>query len=122
MTGRFFILGVLAGMTMYATGQSSIDTVAISNPNQDPIALGGQGPGVVRAQILLARAHFSCGAIDGQFGTNLQKTVTAFQNDRHLAASGQIDPTTWTALNADQAPLLTNYTITEDDEKGPFVQ
>lgn len=120
--GRFLIFGVLAAVELYATGQSSMDAGAINNPIQDPIALGAQGPGVVRAQILLARAHFSCGVIDGQFGTNLQKTVAAYQNDRHLSASGQVDPDTWTALNADQAPPLMSYTITADDEKGPFVQ
>jgi lipoprotein-anchoring transpeptidase ErfK/SrfK len=98
-----------------------IDAGAIGNPNQNQIALGSSGPAVVRAQILLDRAHFSCGAIDGDFGSNLQKTVTAYQNERQLPATGTVDPATWAALNTDQAPVLTTYTITADDEKGPFI-
>ena len=84
--------------------------------------MGDKGAAVVRAQILLDRAHFSCGAIDGNFGSNLQKTVTAYQNDRHFPAMGQVDAATWASLNADQAPVLIPYTITDDDEKGPFIQ
>ena len=81
-----------------------------------------KGPGVVRAQILLGRAHFSCGSIDGHFGSNLEKTVAAFQAERHLPITNSVDDATWAQLNQDQAPLLTNYTITSDDEAGPFVR
>jgi lipoprotein-anchoring transpeptidase ErfK/SrfK len=94
----------------------------IANPTQPSLDFGATGAGVVRAQILLSRAHFSCGQIDGNFGSNLQKTVAAFQQDRHLAGSGSVDPATWAALNADMAPLLTKYTISPEDEKGPFGQ
>jgi lipoprotein-anchoring transpeptidase ErfK/SrfK len=99
----------------------AFDTGQIANAQQPPIQSGAKGPGVVRAQILLDRAHFSCGQIDGDFGSNLQKTVTAFQHERHLQESGAVDDATWAALNADTAPPVTQYTITADDEKGPFV-
>jgi lipoprotein-anchoring transpeptidase ErfK/SrfK len=74
----------------------------------------------VRAQILLGRAHFSCGEIDGDFGTNLQKTLGAYQQERKLPATGKVDAATWAALNTDTASVLIEYTITPDDEKGPF--
>ena len=98
------------------------DAGEVNNPNQPQLDPEARGSGVVRAQILLDRAHFSCGQIDGNFGSNLQKTVTAFQQDRHLPTTGTVDAATWAALNADSAPPLANVTISPDDEKGPFVQ
>ena len=94
---------------------------SVNSPNQPEWFPNDQGAGVVRAQILLARAHFACGEIDGTFGSNLQKTVEAFQDDRKLPNTGIVDTATWAALNADGAPVLTTYTITREDEAGPFV-
>jgi peptidoglycan hydrolase-like protein with peptidoglycan-binding domain len=79
-----------------------------------------KGPAVVRAQILLNRAHFSCGEIDGEYGANLQKTVVVFQRNQSLPAEGVVGPATWEVLNADSAPALTTYTITQEDLAGPF--
>ncbi len=120
---RFVWIATLCGAAVGATNPPlSVDPNQIGSTNQPEIGMGSKGSGVVRAQILLARAHFSCGQIDGSFGTNLQKTVTAFQGDRKLPVSGILDSATWAALNTDTAPLLLPYTISDDDEKGPFVQ
>ncbi len=100
----------------------TIDPNQIGSTNQPELHSGDKGSGVVRAQILLARSHFSCGQIDGNFGTNLEKTAMAFQQERKLPVTGNVDSATWASLNADRAPLLISYTISEDDEKGPFVQ
>jgi lipoprotein-anchoring transpeptidase ErfK/SrfK len=96
---------------------------AIGDPNQSgPIGPAAKGPAVVRAQILLDRAHFSCGEIDGDYGTNLEKTVAAFQRARNLPVNGAVGPETWAALNADQAPALVSYITVAEDVAGPFVQ
>src|SRR5437763_5565556 len=84
------------------------------------IRVGDKGDAVMRAQILLDRAHFSCGEIDGEFGSNLEKTVTAFQEERHLQPTRTVDAATWGVLNGDQAPALMAYSISADDVKGPF--
>src|SRR5579871_1570566 len=89
-----------------AAGQPLFDPAAINEANQPEIANGAKGSGVLRAQILLDRAHFSCGQIDGDFGSNLQKTVAAFQKDRNLPVTGTVDEATWAALNQDNAPVL----------------
>ncbi len=99
----------------------AIDPLAVNSPEQTNLADGAKGQGVVRAQILLDRAHFSCGEIDGKFGRNLKKTIAAFQAERELPVTGALDAATWDAINADTAPALTEYTITAEDLKGPFV-
>jgi lipoprotein-anchoring transpeptidase ErfK/SrfK len=98
----------------------SVDIPVINNPQQPDLPQGAKGSPVVRAQILLARAHFSCGEIDANFGTNLDKTVRAFQGDRKLPVTGVVDPATWAALNADTAPPIMTYTTTQEDVQGPF--
>jgi lipoprotein-anchoring transpeptidase ErfK/SrfK len=97
-----------------------IDPSEVNNPTQQQLADGAKGAGVVRAQILLARAHFSCGEIDGIFGSNFQKALNAFQGERKLPVTGTLDAATWDALNTDAAPALINYTLTAEDLKGPF--
>jgi lipoprotein-anchoring transpeptidase ErfK/SrfK len=71
---------------------------------------------IMRAQVLLARAHFSCGEIDGYTGRNFEKTVAAFQGDRGLPVTRTLDEPTLAALNADTNPVTVPYTITEEDE------
>jgi lipoprotein-anchoring transpeptidase ErfK/SrfK len=94
-----------------------------NNPNAAVVLRqGARGSAVVRTQILLNRQHFSCGEIDGDFGSNLAKAVAAFQTARNLPANGNVDTETWAELNQDTAPALTRYEITSQDVAGPFVK
>jgi len=72
-------------------------------------------------QVLLDRQGFSTGEIDGKPGPNLTRAISAMQTARKLTTSGQPDCDTWHALGGDHAqPALMDYTLSDDDVKGPF--
>jgi lipoprotein-anchoring transpeptidase ErfK/SrfK len=99
----------------------SYDVEAINDPqNRETVTQDSAGSATVRAQVLLDRAHFSPGEIDGRWGDNLQVAIVGYQAARLLNPTGVVDPDTWQSLNADTAQALTPYTITPDDVAGPF--
>lgn len=74
----------------------------------------------LHAQILLDRANFSPGQIDGEVGSNQRRAVAGFQAAHGLTASGELDDATWNALQADANAPLASYTLTAEDVAGPF--
>lgn len=103
------------------TPAASFDASAVNDAaTATHLRRGSFGSAVLRAQVLLDRARFSPGEIDGSYGTNTVRTVTGFQKVRGLPATGTIDAATWKALNADAAPVITSYTIRPEDVAGPF--
>lgn len=122
MRFAIFLLGG-AVLTMAATTppKKQVNGSEIEDSTKtDSVGPGATGPRVVRAQILLDRANYSPGEIDGQYGEDLGIAIKGYQDAHQLPPSGTIDAATWTLLNADTRPLLTHYTITALDVKGPF--
>lgn len=54
--------------------------------------------GMARIQVLLDRAHFSPGVIDGYDGENVRKAVSAYQEATNLPVNGLADDTLLTRL------------------------
>jgi len=79
-------------------------------------------PVVIRAEVLLARAHASPGVIDGKAGTNLAHAISLYEAMQGAADdSGQLTAAVWSQLTAGStAPAVGLYTETAQDVAGPF--
>lgn len=90
-----------------------------------PLSGEVSGPSVLRLQILLDRALFSPGEMDGHYGKNTAKAVYFFQQSHGLRPTARVDSATFSALaRASGGPqnLVTQRRLTADDVKGPFVE
>jgi lipoprotein-anchoring transpeptidase ErfK/SrfK len=79
-------------------------------------------PGMLKAEILLDRAAISPGQIDSKDGENARKAIAAFQQLHGLDPNGRLDQDTWKELTqSSNEPVITEYEISEQDVKGPFI-
>jgi lipoprotein-anchoring transpeptidase ErfK/SrfK len=114
----------LAWLVLPAAG-AGLDAAAINNaafrsksPGEDKV-----DPVVVKAQVLLDRAQFSPGEIDGKLGENAQKALRAFAEAKGLTSDRALTPELWTMLAGTSTdPAITEYTISKNDVKGPFLK
>ena len=117
--------GVGAAGTVKKRTGAPVAPALVASQIEDSTKTGAVGPGatgprVIRAQILLDRAGFSPGEIDGVHGEDFAVAVKGYQENHGLKPTGTIDAEMWGLLDADAGPLLVTYTITAADEKGPF--
>jgi lipoprotein-anchoring transpeptidase ErfK/SrfK len=121
------LLLVFAWFASQATGAWSLDLQAVNGAELSKRSAQkdskGFDPVILKAQVLLDRAGFSPGEIDGRTGENVTKAMTAFATARGLKAARQLAPDLWSELTAtSDDPVLIEYTIAGEDVKGPFLE
>ena len=117
---------LLTGLSVFICPASAkaIDANTINNAQWDASLASKKGvsPLLIKAQILLARANFSPGEINGKPNENLNKAVAAFA-EAHGRAADKLDQQLWDELVSRSVdPVLIDYTISETDVRGPFIE
>jgi lipoprotein-anchoring transpeptidase ErfK/SrfK len=82
--------------------------LAPQTPPQPSGTTGDAPSEVLRLQVMLDRAGFSPGAIDGRMGANTKRALALYQEHGGTGGESGVEP-------------LTTYTVTPEDAAGPFV-
>ncbi|MEA9559186.1 L,D-transpeptidase family protein [Xanthomonas campestris] len=116
---RACLLTLALGAALSSIAQAQ-QPAAAPAPISAPTTVGTGPRSDLHAQVLLDRAHFSPGQIDGQRGSNQRRAISGFQAAHRIKVTGELDDATWQALQADTTPALVQYTLTDADVAGPF--
>src|SRR6185436_12981091 len=120
MHARLSLLTVAAALALAAAparSQPSPAAAPAARPAQNAVPAGEKN---LRVQVLLDRAHFSVGEIDGNAGSNTSRAMAMYEKQR--VGGAPVMQAGLHPLTADSAPTLVDYTITAEDVKGPFVK
>jgi lipoprotein-anchoring transpeptidase ErfK/SrfK len=119
--------GILVGLVVACVTSSAfgadMNVAAINSaePSKKSLSNEKPTPAGVRLQVLLDRAHFSPGEIDGKFGENAKKALRAYAEAQQLPISDDVTNEVWKKLATDDRPVIAKYTVGEQDVAGPFL-
>jgi peptidoglycan hydrolase-like protein with peptidoglycan-binding domain len=122
--GLAFAACLIASTAPHAMAAETLNAATVNQAQVSPKSKAHKAPSalLLRTQVLLDRANFSPGVIDGKSGENARQAIAAFQKVRGLRADGKLDKETFAKLvETGSAPALIEYKIGEGDVKGPFV-
>ena len=122
---RLFVATIFSVWMALSAMAAGLDAAAINNAEYRSKPSTGDkiDPVIVKAQVLLDRAQFSPGEIDGKLGENAQKALRAFAEAKGLASDKALTPEIWTALaGTSKDSVIAEHKISENDVKGPFLK
>ncbi|WP_245454460.1 L,D-transpeptidase family protein [Bradyrhizobium sp. RP6] len=125
MTMRSMLGAVISLWLIGPALAGNLDPSAVNDAARPakPPATDKLSPAVVKLQVLLDRAQFSPGEIDGKLGENAQKALKAFAAQNGIASDKAIAPELWDKLTAaSEGPIVAGYEIADADVRGPFLK
>lgn len=111
-----------------APHNESLADITPENMNNKKMHLplnSGEGPSVLRVQLLLDRSPFSPGILDGLWGKNTEKAVYWLQKREGIKATGTVNQQTFQRLfelAGSPDKMIVEHKLTEKDVSGPFVK
>jgi lipoprotein-anchoring transpeptidase ErfK/SrfK len=112
MFAKLLAVSLLSSISFSST--AALPVGSLSDQANDPEMRKGIA-GLLRAQVLLDRANFSPGEIDGVAGSNQRRALRGYQQARGLKVTGELDEPTWRSLNEGAAAVVATYTLTAED-------
>jgi lipoprotein-anchoring transpeptidase ErfK/SrfK len=119
-----FLVSTLAMAVAGAAVAKQDEAYGTTNSQQPPPAssqTAGIDEAILHAQVLLDRAGFAPGVIDGRKGMSFDEAVKGFQTSRGLPVTGEFDAATSAALHQDVVPATRLLRVDLTDALGPFV-
>src|SRR5258708_35486309 len=97
---RWFVATIFSVWMALSAMAAGLEAAAINNAEYRSRPSDGDkiDPVIVKAQVLLDRAQFSPGEIDGKLGENAQKALRAFAEAKGSVVDKALTSEVWTAL------------------------
>jgi lipoprotein-anchoring transpeptidase ErfK/SrfK len=121
---RFLVAAILSAWLAFPALGAGLDATAVNNGEfRAKLPDDRMDPAVVKLQVLLDRAQFSPGEIDGKFGENAEKALNGFAELQGLTADKALTREIWDMLSEiSDGPVIADYKISKADAEGPFLE
>ena len=113
---------ILVTLLILAAGTNLFAQQTAERAQAQPKDSAAAGSDTLAVQVMLDRAGFSPGVIDGQPGRNFSRAIAAFQRAHSLSETGTLEPQTLERLTqaTGSQPPLAEFVLREEDVAGPF--